>query len=264
MKWENYATAVLQSTAEFVETKLDCVCCLTVRVRQQYAPYYQGFGRQAHNYPVIFCPHLPFRGKSKNKINNNNKKLVQHEIVKGPGYVGGFWGGVFCLSLMTVAFLKHPFIIMYVCHVWTWRRQGSLAGLETLNTSHQAECWYISAGAGKFLYTTSSLPPSPGINRKERAYIPWEQSRDWSTFHYVERTGRWDWEHYFFASGCSCQLFMKGEFSLRRAESPWNRRTGFNFSVGTHWERPNSFSVFTNEKHQNVKTTDFLSFALPS
>lgn len=172
MKWENYATAVLQSTAEFVETKLDCVCCLTVRVRQQYAPYYQGFGRQAHNYPVIFCPHLPFRGKSKNKINNNNKKLVQHEIVKGPGYVGGFWGGfdVFCLSLMTVAFLKHPFIIMYVCHVWAWRRQGSLAGLETLNTSHQAECWYISAGAGKFLYTTSSLPPSPGINRKERAY----------------------------------------------------------------------------------------------
>lgn len=42
---------------------------------------------------------------------------MQHEIVKGPGDRGGLWVGfdVFCLSLMTVAFLQHPFSIICVC-----------------------------------------------------------------------------------------------------------------------------------------------------
>lgn len=79
----------------------------------------------------------------------------------------------------------------------------------------------------KSLSTESSLEHIP-LNREDRQVRP---------------------RALFFASGCPCQLFMKGAFSLRRAESPWNGTTGFNFSVRTHWERPEPFSVFTREKH---------------
>lgn len=101
---------------------------------------------------------------------------MQHEIVKGPGDRGGLWVGfdVFCLSLMTVAFLQHPFSIICVCVCVS--RQGSLAGLETSNTSHQAECWYILAGAGSFLYTTS-LPRSPGYYLEGKS-LSTESSRE--------------------------------------------------------------------------------------
>lgn len=54
--------------------------------------------------------------------------------------------------------------------------------MDIMNTSHWAQYWYALAGVGTFLYTTSSLPHSPGIKQEGNLL------RAHST--YVKKTGR--------------------------------------------------------------------------
>lgn len=76
--------------------------------------------------------------------------------------------------------------------------------METFNTSHQAESWWILAGT--FSYTTPPLPRSPGINRKGKSSLLRAVMR---LEHIPLCREAGETESIIFV-GCSRQLSMKG------------------------------------------------------
>lgn len=167
---------------------------------------------------------------------------MQHEIVTGEGFQGWVWLFL-CRSLMT----GHLFnffsnIIPFLC----------VLVMDIMNTSHWAQYWYALVGVGMFLYTTSSLPHSPGIKQEGNIL------RAHST--YVKKTGRWGWEHYFIT--CCCfglrvdvpTSYLWRDSSLRWSESLGNTNLTiwlFNGNTHTHTHRQNlSFSLLTAKLNQ--------------
>lgn len=114
-------------SADFADTKL-ARACVCVRVwemlncRQQYVPQYSGFGRQARNCPVIFCPRLPFRAKSNRKTDkkekNKQKKSCSMRLWLGRVFRGGFdcfYAALWWRGIYFIFFKHHPFL-MCACH----------------------------------------------------------------------------------------------------------------------------------------------------
>lgn len=103
--------------------------------------------------------------------------------------------------------------------------------------------------------TLLHCPRSPGYYWKGRAYLLRAVER-LSTFHYVEGTGRWDWEHYFLHVDAPANYLWRVSVWYRRVSMKWT--TGFDFSEGTHHGHPEPLScVFASGKHRNVKNHRF-------
>lgn len=154
----------------------------------------------------------------------------------------GLWGGgldMFCLSLMTVAFLQHPSHLCVLC-----------LGLATTAVAGESDSVLHQPTGRKQVYFRQVLvrlcrpllhcPTERVLTEREEPIYP-EQSRDFqsSTFHSVERTNRWFWKHYFCKQMFLPCFFLKGEFDTRRVAPKQRLR----LSPGTDGGRHEVFCV---------------------
>ena len=135
----------------------------------------------------------------------------------------------------------YSIILSYVCmSCLSLATKGVTSKFWDFKHQPPGQCWYIFGSCWYFFVHYFITAPIHQVLKWSEEPIYWEQSKDWSTFHYVERTGRWDWEYYFLRVDVPANYLGKKGWVWDEASHPETERLALTFQ----WEHTKRACLF--------------------